>query len=241
MKIYHFPIVLVLLSLLSCGSDGSESTTDNSNNEKYVHIPPSIPQSVYDQLKEGDIVIRKGAGPLSFHLMNNTKEQYSHCGVVIEEGGEWTVIHTIGGTSSEDAVDGVQTQPLAEFVANAADSMFFICRPIFVDSAGPKVAERARDYLAQEVPFDHGFSVFTTDKLYCTELLFYIFREIGGKDIFVIEKKHKSYMLMFETFFRTKNFEPLFHLKDLGGGKEKLLDKIKDGSYLTDSLHTTRM
>jgi hypothetical protein len=109
-----------------------------------------------------------------------------------------------------------------EFVANAADSMFFICRPIFIDSAGPKIAERARYYLEQKVPFDHGFSVFTTDKLYCTELLFYIFREVGGKNVFVVEKKHKSYMLMFETFFREENFQPIFHLKELGSNEKAL-------------------
>ena len=228
----------LLIGLASCSGD-SESGIDNSNNEKYVHIPPEIPQSTYDQLQDGDVVIRKGAGPLSFHLMNNTKENYSHCGIVVKEKGEWTVIHTIGGTSSEESIDGVQTQPLKEFVANAADSMFYICRPVFIDSAGTKVAERARHYLDLEVPFDHRFSIFTTDELYCTELLFYIFRDIGGKDVFVVEKKHKSYMLMFETFFRTKNFTPLFHLKDLGGNEEKILDKIKEGTYSPSTLEPT--
>jgi hypothetical protein len=82
-----------MITLIAC------SGTDKSDNEKYVHIPPTIPQSVYDQLEEGDIVIRKGAGPLSYHLMNNTKEEYSHCGVVVKHEGdeEWSIIHTIGG------------------------------------------------------------------------------------------------------------------------------------------------
>jgi len=191
-----------------------ESGTDNSRNEKYVHIPPSLPDTIYDNLQEGDIIIRKGGGPLSFHLMNYSKEEYTHSGILVREGGEWIVIHTIGGTSAPDAIDGMQSMKLVDFVPDATDSMLFICRPIFIDSAGPKIAERARHYLDLEVPFDHRFSVFTTDELYCTELLFYIFRDIGGKDIFVIEKKHKSYMLMFSTFFREKNFKPLFHLKD---------------------------
>lgn len=229
---------LISLSLFfvftSCSGDKQEE--QETETQEYVHIPPEMPSSIYDQLEEGDVVIRKGAGPLSFHLMNNTKENYSHCGIVVKENDVWTVIHTIGGTASEGDIDGVQTQPLKEFVSNAADSMFYVCRPVFIDSAGPKVAERARYYLDLAIPFDHRFSVFTTDELYCTELLFYIFRDIGGKDVFVVEKKHKSYMLLFETFFRTENFTPLFHLKDLGDNKEKILDKIQDGSYNPRSL-----
>ncbi|MCG8576021.1 MAG: hypothetical protein MI810_14120 [Flavobacteriales bacterium] len=212
MKHYYIFTLLAVLTFYSCSGEGEQTT--ESENEKYVHVPPSLPDHVYDELQEGDVIIRKGNGPLSYHLMNNTKEDYSHCGVLVKEEGEWTIIHTIGGTSSEDAIDGMQTQSLKEFVMNAADSMLYICRPIFVDSAGPKIKERAYYYLDQEIPFDHRFSVFTTDEFYCTELLFYIFRDVGGKKIFDIQKKHKSYMLMFSTFFNEENFEPIFHLKE---------------------------
>ena len=198
-----------------CGDDAvSEDLPD------YVHIPPTLTDSVYGLLQDGDIAIRKGAGPLSHHLMNTTKENYSHCGVVFKKNGNLKIIHTIGGSASDYDIDGMQTQDLKVFVANAADSMLYFCRPIFVDSAGPKVAERAHYYLDQKVPFDHAFSVFTLDKFYCTEVLFYIFRDIGGKKVFDVEKKHKSYMLMFSTFFDTKNFTPLFHLKT--GGADTL-------------------
>lgn len=207
-------ILLILagfVGFISC-NDQSESNAENS---KYVHIPPALPENVYNDIAPGDLIIRKGNGPLSYHLMNNTKEDYSHCGTIVKEGDDWKVIHTIGGSGSEDEIDGVQLIDLDEFVAHSADSMLFICRPVFVDSAGPKLVERAYYYLEQQTPFDHSFSLYTEDKLYCSELLFYMFKEINvdNKNVFEVIKKHKSYILMFGTFFDESKFQPIFHLK----------------------------
>ena len=209
MKYLQFAFLGFSLLLFAC--NGSSSNDEETT--VYVHIPPSLPEDVYDKLAPGDIIIRKGNGPLSYHLMNNTKEDYSHCGVIVKEEGKWKVIHTIGGSASDDSIDGIQTIDLDEFVAHAADSNMFICRPIFVDSAGPQVAARAYDYLAEGSAFDHSFSLYTPEKLYCSELLYYIFKDVAGKNIFQVIKKHKSYILMFGTFFEEDKFEPIFHLK----------------------------
>ena len=204
--------LILFLSLglvISCNNSSEDTETI-----KYVHVPPSLPENVYNEIAPGDLIIRKGNGPLSYHLMNNTKEDYSHCGTIVQENGKWMVIHTIGGSGSDDEIDGVQLIELDEFVAHAADSMLFICRPIFVDSAGPKIAERSYYYLDQQTPFDHSFSLYTEDKLYCSELLFYMFKEVNidNKNVFDVKKKHKSYMLMFSTFFDESKFKPIFHL-----------------------------
>jgi Permuted papain-like amidase enzyme, YaeF/YiiX, C92 family len=207
MRIIFLSSLLIFIAL-ACGESNSES----SETTKYVHVPPSLPEDIYSKLAPGDIILRKGNGPLSFHLMNNTKESYSHCGIIVKEENEWQVIHTIGGSASEDSQDGIQLIDLDEFVAHAADSMMFICRPIFTDSAGTKVAESAYRYLGERSAFDHSFSLYTPDKLYCSELLYYIFKEVNGSNVFDVKKKHKSYMLMFSTFFHEDKFEPIFHL-----------------------------
>jgi hypothetical protein len=210
MKLYYLFLLILPITIISCSGEGN---SDNTETIKYVHIPPSLPSEVYGKLASGDIIIRKGNGPLSYHLMNNTKEDYTHCGIIVKDGEDWKVIHTIGGSASEESIDGVQTMDLNEFVSHSADSNLFICRPVFVDSAGPKVAEGAYSYLAKAAPFDHSFSLYTPEKLYCSELLFYIFKDVAGKNIFEIIKKHKSYILMFSTFFDEEKFKPVFHLK----------------------------
>lgn len=206
-------IISLLLSfflLLNCTNKTEEET------KKYVHIPPKMPDSVYNKLEDGDIVLRKGSGPLSFHIMNATKEDYSHCGIIVKENEKWRVIHSMGGSVSKNEEDGVQIMDLDKFVSYAADSMLFICRATFQDSLGVKIKNEAYKYLVEKTPFDHAFNLFSKDKIYCSELLFYILRDITGKNQFKIRKKNKSYLLLFETFFDEKKYKPIFHLKELG-------------------------
>lgn len=211
-KVQYILSVFLISVILNYGCNTNiNSTITESGKKEYVDIPDSI----YDVLQDGDIILRKGDGPLSFHLMRNTKEDYSHCGIIFKEDNQWKAIHSIGGEISDNEIDGVQKILLKDFIHHAADSTLYICRPKFIDSAGYKIVERAKYYLEKKVPFDHRFSLLTKDKLYCSELLYEIFKDINNdKNIFVIQKKHKSYMLMFSTFFKTKNFQKIYDLKE---------------------------
>lgn len=212
----YFFSAITLFILCSCSGSGESGVdTDTSTAVEYKHIPPSLPDSIYQQIKPGDIIVRRGNGPLSAHIMQNTEEDYSHCGIIVKEGETWRVIHSLGGSVSEQEEDGVQIMDLTEFVKHGADSMLFICRPIFADSLETKIPERAYHYLNLRVPFDHSFSMYSTDEYYCSELLYYIFKDVNdGKNVFIVKKKHRTYMLLFATFFDREKFMPIFHLKD---------------------------
>ena len=93
--IYIASIIIIFFTVFtSCSGEVEES-------RKYVHVPPTMPDSVYDKLQDGDIIMRKGTGPLSFHIMNATKEDYSHCGIIVKEDDKWRVIHAMGGSVSK--------------------------------------------------------------------------------------------------------------------------------------------
>ena len=213
MKTRLYPGIFAVLLLLIAACNGSSEPEEERR--KYVHIPPTMPDSVYNKLEEGDIIMRKGNGPLSFHIMNATKEEYSHCGIIVREEDEWKVIHSMGGGVSEEDDDGLQMIELEQFVRNAADSMLFICRATFEDSIGTKIRDGAYQFLEEDAPFDHSFSLFTRDEIYCSELLFYVLRDATGENQMKIRKQHKSYILLFETFFDEEKYLPIFHLKDL--------------------------
>ncbi|HIP36184.1 MAG TPA: hypothetical protein EYG85_04965 [Crocinitomix sp.] len=202
-------VFLFFVLVLSCKEQINITESDVKKNNL------ALPSDVIENLQNGDIILRKGAGPLSAHLMLNTKEEYTHCGILFNDNGIWKAIHTIGGEISDNEIDGIQTITLDGFVSPTADSTLFICRPIFTNNAGEKVYKKALEYLDRSVPFDHRFSLLTTDKLYCSELLYHIFKDVNdGKNIFDIKKKHKSYMLMFSTFFKTKNFKPVYDMRE---------------------------
>jgi hypothetical protein len=207
-----FALSILLTLTMSCQQAKKDPMVIGNN---VIRIKPVLNDSINSKFKDGDIIIRKGDGPLSYHLMRNSKENYTHCGIIFNDNDKLRVIHSVGGEISKDEIDGIQTMDLDKFIEHSADSTLYICRPVFMDSAGYKIVERAKEYLALSVPFDHRFNLLDKEKLYCSELLYHIFKDINnGKNLFIIHKKHKSYMLMFSTFFNTNNFEKVFDLKE---------------------------
>ncbi len=206
-------LILTIFTLSACSDDYA-----GIKGESYHHeiIKPELPDSIVNQLQNGDIIIRRGDGPLSFHLSRATGEPYTHCGIIYKGKNGWGVIHTLGSEASDKEIDGVQTTSLKRFVNLTADSALFICRPVFKENIGDSIFNRAKYYLNQRIPFDHRFSLLTPEKFYCTELLYYIFKDVNdNKNVFVIEKKRRSYLLMFSTFFNTRNFKEIYTLKEM--------------------------
>lgn len=211
MKLSTLTILLLLTSFLSCESD--QDGTPGLSFHSSITLT-ELPDSIIKTLKNGDIILRKGDGPLSFHLSRSTGEAYTHCGIIFKHKNQWGIIHTLGSDASHKGINGVQTQSLKTFVNQSADSTLFICRPIFKKNIGDSIVLSAKKYLAKKVPFDYGFSMISTDKFYCSELLYYVFKSVNDqKNIFDIVIKNKSYILMFSTFFNVRNFTPIFRLK----------------------------
>ena len=213
-------LIVTLLVVLMFGCNTSEKNDVLKPNTNQIvqgfqsKSNIKLPQVILDSILSGDIILRRGDGPLSFHLSNTTKEAFTHCGIIVKENNNLKVIHSLGGQVSQQEIDGVQITTLKHFVDYASDSLLYICRPIFVDSANSKVANEAYKYLALKIPFDHRFSMLSRDKFYCSELLYYVFKNINNKkNIFVIKKKHRAYMLMFSTFFNSENFTRVYSIQ----------------------------
>lgn len=172
----------------------------------------SLPDSVYQKIAPGDIIIRKGGGALSYQLMQISKENYSHCGVIVKENNEWMVIQSIDENSAAGA-DGVQITPIKDFVKFTADSALFICRPIIDLTKNEQIVKQAFYYLSKKIPFDHRFSLTETERFYCSELLLHIFNDVFGEYVFEIRQQHKTYVPLFATFFDTSKFQEVFNLE----------------------------
>jgi len=174
--------------------------------------PVSLPDSIYQKLAPGDIIIRKGGGPLSYQLMEISKENYSHCGVIVKENNQWKVIQSIA-ESDGGGFDGVQITPIQDFVKFTADSALFICRPIIDLAKNEAIVKRAFYYLEKKIPFDHRFSLTDHARFYCSELLLHIFHDVYGEYVFEIRQQHKTYVPLFATFFDTAKFQAVFDLE----------------------------
>lgn len=208
MKYISIFIVFYTFTIISCEDD---QVGIKGNYFIHTKTKKTLPDSIINQLENGDIILRRGDGPLSFHLSRATGEMYTHCGIIYKKGTKLGVIHTLGKDASAKNIDGVQTIPLENFVEQAVDSTLYICRPVFKDSIGTLIVNRAIYYLNNKIPFDHGFSLLSPEKFYCSELLYYVFKDVNdGVNIFNIRKKKRTYLLLFSTFFIEDNFEYIY-------------------------------
>ena len=197
-------IILVLAVLNACN-------TDRLRHIETINLV-AIPSAIKNSFKSGDIIVRKGGGALSYAIMNTTKEPYSHCGIIVRNHDSLTVIHAIADILSESNEDGVQAISLNNFVRLTTDSMLFVCRPIFEDSLGIKLANEAIIMLNKKLPYDHRYNLSSENKIYCSELIYRAFLNATGQNVFKIKKVGKLDILLFETFNDTTKFKMLYNL-----------------------------
>ena len=70
--------------------------------------------------------------------------------------------------------------------------------------------ERCLALLKQKIPFDNDFDLNDSSKLYCSELLRYVYQEQGEPDFFEMRKIVGVSVIDFSTFFNTELFIPVY-------------------------------
>ena len=162
-------------------------------------------------LREGDIVLRRGEGMLSSFIARHLCDSVpaSHCGILVREGGEWQVIHTLSLDVSD--TDGVQCCSLNEFMDDCMPGSICVLRCLS-DSTG-RMAAYARYYLAAHKPFDRKFSLADTTSFFCSELPYRIL-----KDRLHIDLTPETGHLKFSAFFHPAYFRVVYRGEAYGLG-----------------------
>lgn len=134
------------------------------------------------EFSNGDIVFRRGYGAASGAVLRaNVRGSYSHVGVVMKSDGEWMVVHEVPyeGRSRDD--DKIYVEPVGEFfntIKAASGAVYRLLEGL--DSLDQQIVCRylSRQVSAQ-VPFDHDYDLDDTTRLYCSELVWRGYLEIG--------------------------------------------------------------
>lgn len=154
----------------------------NPENTKQVYYPLSEPEK--GLLRTGDILLRKGYGYFSEKIASADSPPYqvSHCAMLVYRNNTWQVVHAL--SSSVAPFDGVQYQPLQQFLNESQPGSLLVCRfKTTADSLQNIVRETCR-YADEHRPFDHSFDSNDTSSIYCTELFQHSFNKILNRDIF---------------------------------------------------------
>lgn len=141
-------------------------------------------------LKEGDLAFRKGDGFESrMILLADPDARSTHVGIIADSSGCWMVIHAVPGEPDfEGDKDRVKMEPLEHFYASSRAVSGEIMR--VSDTLGArKAAQNAYAIYRRGVLFDNDFDDTDTTRMYCSELVDYVFRQAG---IMLVTGKHRS-------------------------------------------------
>lgn len=160
------------------------------------------------RIHEGDIILRHGYGLVSDLIVEQLKEQYdiSHCAVVCKTDTGFSVVHSV--SSSISNVDGVQAQDLKSFIEESHFNSVIVVRyKPKINKNNSFISSRALNYLDQKIPFDESFNINDSTEFYCTELLWKIFLNEFGDDVFQGKDNIYKDHLKFDTFLDSTRFE----------------------------------
>lgn len=128
------------------------------------------------QLEEGDFILRRGFGFFSDYISENLNQgtiDVTHAGILVRREGKFYVIHSLSSDVTD--IDGVQMQPLDDFLQYSAPGKIIVTRTKNTDAiTGAKVARLAQSYLERHIPFDHNGKFDDDNELFCTELVWRI-------------------------------------------------------------------
>lgn len=190
----------------ACSHDGDFSFKEDPK-------PYRPDPAVYQLVREGDILLRQGQGPLSTQIVRFMREKhvFSHCGIVCLINNKYTVVHCISPELS--GIDGVQTQTLPEFFADVADSNVAIIRPRMDSLQRHKFTSEALRLLEKKIPFDHYFDMTDSSALYCSELIYTCYNNSMSTNPFEFKESAIFDLVKFDSFFNEKYFETVWQAK----------------------------
>ena len=132
--------------------------------------------SISLQLREGDLIFHTSRSVQSQAIQLATHSTYSHCGMLLRQGGEWQVL---------EAVEPVRLTPLEQWVSRGRGSHFVVKRLRDADQVlTPATLRRLRrmGLQYQGRPYDLYFG-WSDERIYCSELLWKIYQQTTGREI----------------------------------------------------------
>jgi len=143
-------------------------------------------------LQEGDIVFRRGMSVASRVVLAADKEGgYSHIGIIVKDPTGWKVIHAVPGeTDKECPEEVIKKETLSQFFAPSKAVAGAIFRLDTLETIALLAAEKAQIVFERKLLFDHKYDLEDSTKMYCTELLYFVFKHAG---IDISEGRRRSY------------------------------------------------
>lgn len=129
-------------------------------------------------LQSGDLIFRRGISFVSNLVLEADSESpYSHVGVITIDSGKAFVIHAVP-EESEGGIDYVKKDPMKIFLLKDRATAYAVYR-FDNDLKAEQAAIAADKYYTKKYLFDASFNLFDPNELYCTELVWRAYKDVG--------------------------------------------------------------
>lgn len=178
MKRIVLPIVLLLLiSLVIFAKDSFSQLIFGKGSTNEI----GLSSSSSNELREGDLIFQTSRSSQSKAIQLATKSKYSHCGIVFKEGDSFYVF---------EAVQPVKRTPLAQWIARGEKGEYVVKRlknaeQTLTPEVLQKMKEIGKGFYGKN--YDLAFE-WTDEKIYCSELIWKIYKRSAGIEIGNLEK-----------------------------------------------------
>ena len=134
-----------------------------------------------NEIKNGDLIFQISLSEQSKAIQLATNSKYSHCGIIYSDNGQYYVF---------EAVQPVKTTPLDKWIARGKDEHYVIKRlknadQILTTEMFQKMKQEGNKFKGKN--YDLTFE-WSDDKIYCSELIWKIYKCATGFEIGKLEK-----------------------------------------------------
>ena len=140
-----------------------------------------VPQIPYDSLRTGDIVFRRGCSYSSYIVLaGQENHNYSHIGIVQHTDSGWCVIHSVNDEPDHPAdFDRVKIEKIERFFAPTRATNGEIMHTWLHEERIARMSQQALRLVKDSVRFDASFDTADNNRLYCTELIYFLYKNSG--------------------------------------------------------------
>lgn len=131
-------------------------------------------------LQEGDLAFRCGRSIASNTILTaDAVGEYSHVGIVVKQNNRFKIIHAVPDErDSEYDTDRVKIDDLQTFFKPERSISGAIMR-VNDSTIATTAAHRALQIFERGTLFDHNYNLSDSSKMYCTELIYFVYKEAG--------------------------------------------------------------
>lgn len=178
---------------------------------KTIFSPDTLSEFELQQLRDGDILLRKGHGAMSDYIADFLQEKYpvTHCAFLIQtNSASPKVLHTL----SNNTTNGMLVEPLSNYLQQSQKNSLVLVRLKYDAKKVEEVLSQANRLLIQQVPFDLSFDDGNSKSLYCIEMMRDIFLTVFQEDLLSKRTaKNTIDVLSMDNFFDSTHFELIFN------------------------------